>query len=65
MLILVDLINKQKVKSDTFHPIAPNNGCIISAVKKEIGISKICGTCQLHILRCLYQNDVYTLDFRC
>ena len=40
--------------------MAPDNGCIFSAVQKKMPVSEICGACQLSILRCLYKNDVNT-----
>ena len=48
------------IDPDMARTMAPDNGCIFSAVQKKMPVSEICGACQLSILRCLYKNDVNT-----
>ena len=58
---LMQQIYEKKLEADIFRTVAPNVGCLMMAVEKKIHVSKICNTCQLHIMRCLYQNDVILL----
>ena len=60
---LVDAVNYKKIDADMVRSIAPDNGCIFSAVQKKIPVSEICRSCQLSILRCLYKDDVNTFCF--
>ena len=61
---LVDAVNSpdNELKVDSFRNVAPNVGCLMSAVKKEIPVSNICEHCHVQILRCLLENDVYTIN---
>ena len=61
---LVDAINSpdNKLKVDSFWNVAPNVGCLMSAIKKEIPVSNICENSHVQILRCLLESDVYTIN---
>ena len=61
---LVDTINSpnNELKVDSFQNAAPNVGCLMSAVKKEIPVSNIRENCHVQILRCLLECDVYTIN---
>ena len=60
---IVDAVNNKKIDPDMARMMAPDNGCIFSAVQKKMPVSEIFGACQLSILRCLYKNDVNTFWF--